>query len=320
MPQPVNIRNITIARNGAILGAYGRAQATDMLDTGQLLASDHYYDEIRAEWVLLSDLSGPALQPPSRVSSPLELRPASEIKPSDSLRKKSSKRGTDRGKSRGKKQLESVLIGWIACLFALVAAAGIWAWAEYLHTQLKISDEKIKDMGQKIEVLNREKELLTEITPRGRVRGIITYENAPNQVAIMTGATVALYHRTDVENALATALQSGGITSTADFDRTVERFKSAVGPPLEISLTDSNGRIDMPVSKPGSYVLVASAARSNNEGRDRYLWLVGFSDTEQPSGLIFLNESTATSNRKPRFDITDVHTVTTGVERPESLP
>ena len=313
---------ITIARNGAILGEYDRDQAADMLDTGHLLRSDHYYNEVRAEWTLLSGLTSASLPSPppilsaARVSSPLEFKPTSERSPAEYPGSKSSKRGKSSDKSRAKKRGDFALAGWIACLFALGAIAGMWAWAENLNTQLTASDEKLRGLGEKIEVLKREKQLLTEITPRGRVRGIITYEPSSNQVAIMNGATVGLYRRADVEKALATATEPVG----ESFDNTVERLKSAIGPPLEVSLTDSNGRIDIAVAEPGQYVLVASAAKSTSGGVDRYFWLIGFSDTSQPSNLILLNESNSLSAAKPRFAITDVQSMSAGVEHPAPFP
>lgn len=225
-------------------------------------------------------------------------------------------RGKSSDKSRAKKRGDFALAGWIACLFALGAIAGMWAWAENLNTQLKASDEKLRGVGEQIKALKRGMQLLTEITPRGRVRGIITYEPSSNQVAIMSGATVGLYRRADVEMALATALETGG----EEFNNTAERLKSTIGIPLEVGLTDSNGRIDIPVSEPGQYVLVASAAKSTSGGMDRYFWLLGFSDNSQPSNLIWLNESNAISTVKPRFTITDVQNMSAGEDQPAPLP
>ena len=316
---------IHIARNGSVLGTFDRDKIEDMLDTGFLMPSDHAYDEDQTAWILLSALPQGGTEPPPTdhpADSPpprREFKTATE-KPASDPDKRSSSRGRGGSKSRTKNKAESALAGWIACLFALGAAAGLWAWAEYLNDQLKTSEEKVKTLRQTVESLNRERQLLTEITPSGRIRGIITYEPVPNQVAIMSGATVGLYRRADVEKALETISDEVGITSEETFSAAAERMKNAISSPLEISLTDSNGRVDVPVPERGNYVLVASAAKSGGAGTQRYFWLIGFTADDQPSSLLLLNESNAISSRKPRFAITEVRGMSTGTPPANPLP
>lgn len=293
MAIPETSDKIHVARNGAILGAYDADKIADMLDNGQLLKTDHFFRPATSEWILLAQYEAPVPN--------LAFRTA---EPESTDRPGKSRRG---GKGRSKKSAESSLFGWVACLFALGAAAGIWAWAEYLHEQLKSSDEKVKTLTVQLENLRKEVQMMNEITPPGRVRGIITYEPSANQVAIMSGATVGLYHRNDVEAAIAkTETEGGTIISSEDFDQAIGRLKSSIASPIEITLTDSNGRIDLAVPKPGDYVLVASAAKTSATGTDRYFWLIGFQANGQPSGLILLNERNAISQRKPSLKITDV--------------
>ena len=320
---------VHLARNGAILGVFDQDKIEDMLDTGHLLPTDHFYDEEKTAWVLLSARIPGGVHPPAGTSAPAQLPPQSSPprefragteRPEADPEKKSSQPGRGGSKSRHKNKAESALLGWIACLFALGAAAGLWAWAEYLNDQLKTSEEKVKTLRQTVEGLNRERQLLTEITPSGRIRGIITYEPVAKQVAIMSGATVGLYRRGDVEKALEKITPEGGITSNETFSDAAERLKNAISSPLEISLTDSNGRVDLPVPEPGDYVLVASAAKSGSAGMERYFWLIGFAATDQPSSLILLNESNGISSRKPRFAITDVQGMSTGTPPAHPLP
>ncbi|MFZ4682738.1 MAG: hypothetical protein ACOYMS_09565 [Terrimicrobiaceae bacterium] len=316
---------IHIARNGSVLGAYDRDKIEDMLDTGYLLPSDHAYDEDQSAWILLSALPKGGTEPPP-TNQPTDLPPprrefkTATEKPASDPNKKSSGRGRGGSKSRNKNKAESALPGWIACLFALGAAAGIWAWAEYLNDQLKSSEERVKTLRQTVESLNREKQLLSEITPGGRIRGIITYEPVAKQVAIMSGATVGLYRRDDVERALANLPENGQIGSEETFNAAAEALKAAISSPLQISLTDSNGRIDLAVPEPGDYVLVASAAKSGTAGTERYFWLIGFTANDQPSNLILLNESNGISSRKPRFAITDVRGLSSGTPPANPLP
>ncbi|HRJ72091.1 MAG TPA: hypothetical protein PLS03_07685 [Terrimicrobiaceae bacterium] len=294
MAIPETSEKIHVARNGAILGAYDSDKIADLLENGQLLRTDHFFRPATSEWILLAEFEAPT---PNLVFRPAE--------PENPDRPGKSRRG---GKGRSKKSAESSLFGWVACLFALGAAAGIWAWAEYLNEQLKSSDEKVKSLTVQLENLRKEVQMMNEITPPGRVRGIITYEPSANQVAIMSGATVGLYHRGDVEAAIAKTQTEGGgtIISTEDFDQAIGRLKASIASPIEITLTDSNGRIDLAVPQPGEYVLVASAAKTSSVGTERYFWLVGFQANGQPSGLILLNERNAISQRKPSLKITDV--------------
>jgi len=155
---------------------------------------------------------------------------------------------------------------------------------------------------------------VTEIAPGNRVRAIITYEPSANQVAIMSGATVGLYKRQDVEGALSklTSKTNDLTASSEAFDRGVEELKTGIPSPIQVTLTDSNGRVDLPVPEPGDYVLVASAGKSTPSGLERYLWMIGFKSDSQPSSLILLNEKNATSLRRPSFSIVDVPGMVSG--------
>lgn len=312
---------VHIARNGTVIGQYDADKVGDLLDTGGLKSTDHYYDNDRKEWRLLSTYSiKPEPEEPDEdlpepivpLGAPVSDEPSASDDPAasgdsqESRRRGSKGRRSSRSKEKAKKKSEAAVLGWIACLFALGVAAGIWAWAGYLGDQLKVANEKIRDLDNMEKGLRREIQLLTEITPPGRVRGVITYEPAPNQVAIMSGATVGLYEKRTVEQALASAVSNPNVTSAEEFDSVVERLKSTIGTPLQISLTDSNGRIDLPIQNEGDYVLVASAAKSGNAGTERYFWLIGFSANKLPSGLVLMNESNAISMKKRQFGISKV--------------
>jgi len=320
MPFPsVNNDKVNVARNGSILGIYDLDKLADMLETGRFLPTDHYYDDSREAWIPLSSLAESTPGPSSREFKQVKVKSESDSSSKESSRSGSGRRSS-RAQAKAKKRGENALGGWIACLFALGAAAGLWAYAQHLSDQLTTANDKLKDANHTVESLRRENQLLTEVTPAGRIRGIITYEPTANQVAIMSGATVGLYQRSDVEKALAGVSPSNNAIGAEGFESAIERLKAAISSPLEISLTDSNGRLDMTVPKPGNYVLVASAAKSTAAGTERYFWLIGFTASDQPSGLVLLNESNAISTRKPRFVITDVRSIAAGLESPQALP
>ncbi len=288
---------VHVARNGAVLGAYELNKIGDLLDSGQLLPTDHYFDNARQEWVPLSEVI--AAEAPATEFKQAEPRPE---------REGSSRRGRGGPKSRPKVKGAGALAGWVACLFALGIAAGIWAWATSLGDQLTAADEKVVTLTEQVEGLKKENQLLNEVTPPGRVRGIITYEPAANQVAIMSGATVGLYKRADVEAALTKVRAQTGeaISNPETFDSAINLLKSSISTPIEITLTDSNGRLDMVVPSPGDYVLVASAAKTSGNTTERYFWLMGFQSKDEPSGLVLMNEKNAISLQKNQLEITDL--------------
>lgn len=320
---------IHIARNGSVLGAFEREKVGDMLDTGYFQPTDYYYDESRAEWQPLSSLEledkalyPPPPQQPSPVVQPQKFKLPSEKPDDDDANKSTSRSGrrSSKAQSKAKKKTEATLAGWIACLFALGVAAGLWAWSQQLNDHLKSSEENVRELRLKITKLQNENQLLTEITPSGHIRGIITYEPSNGQVAIMSGATVGLYRRKDVEKALATVLQSNETSTSEGFEWTIEQLKAAISSPLEITLTDSNGRFDMAVPKEGEFVIVASAAKSSDTGTERYFWLIGFVSNNQPSSLLLLNESNAISIKRPQFAITNVRALGANLDDPQPSP
>ena len=303
---PTGENKVHVSRNGSLLGVYEFDQLGDMLERGQLNSADQFYDEASGAWVPLSEWKPQEAR--AGFKQAVE-KPASE----DGSASGSRRRGGKSSRSK-KRESQGAIFGWIACLFALVVAAGIFGYASTLQGRLNDAGKEIADLKTLTETLKRENQFVTEITPANRVRAIITYEPAPNQVAIMSGATVGLYHREDVEKALtAMAGQAGEISSSSEtFEKGIELLKSSIPSPLEVTLTDSNGRVDLPVRDPGNYVIVASAGKSTQAGLERYLWLIGFQGTSQPSSLILMNEKNATSLRKPAFSIVNVPVMASG--------
>jgi hypothetical protein len=307
MPKEDN--KIHISRNGSPLGVYDSDQVSDMLERGQLQSADLFYDEGSTSWRPLSEWK--TEEPAANFKRAEDTAPPEEGGNRSGQRRRGSRSG--RGKKKGS---EGAIFGWIGCLFALVVAAGIYAYAAHLQTQLSEREREILDLKATHDKLKREIQFLTELAPAGRTRAIITYEPAPNQVAIMSGATVTLYRRADVEEALSRlALRAPESASSLEaFEQGIETLKSSIPSPLEVALTDSNGRVDLPVPEPGDYVLVASAGKNTPMGLERYLWMIGFRSDQQPSSLILLNEKNATSLRNPRFSIVDVQGVVSGVK------
>lgn len=306
-----------VARNGTLLGAYDRDKIGDLLDTGHLRPTDHYFDDASGQWLELSTLEEPAARPPSAEFKPTDKpeEPGEAAESSDGTARSSSRsgrRGSSKSKAKDKKSTLIALGGWIACLVALGIAVCVWAYAMDLSSALKLANDKVSSLEEDKKNLQHENQLISEITPAGRVRAVVTYAPTATQVAVMSGATVGLYKRQDVEAALA-KVTTDQVVNDAQFDEAVNQLKTTIPSPQQITLTDSNGRIDLPTPEAGDYVLVASAAKSTGTGTEKYLWLVGFRANDQPSSLILLNDKNAISANKPQFKITTVNGMASGL-------
>jgi hypothetical protein len=289
---------VHIARNGSLLGAYELEHLSDMIERGQLLQSDQYFDEERGDWLTLAD------RPGQRANKEFKEFRAARERPATEESKGGSRRGGGRF-ARSKKNNPTMVFGWVASLFALCIAAGVWAYASVLQDRIKILEGRVAD-SEKLEVsLRRELQMLGELTPAGRVRAVITYEPSPNQVAIMSGATVGLYRRADVEEALRTVAKLGPASSPEEFELGAAALRDAIPSPVAVTLTDSNGRVDLTVPEDGEYVLVASAGKTVSGGTERMLWMVGFHAASEPGSLIVLGEKNAITMGRPNLRILD---------------
>lgn len=288
---------VQVARNGQPLGNYEADKIGDLIEMGRLLSTDHFFDEKARVWRPLSEWTG--------ILTVDELKTIDETGSLPSGEKaEGSGRSRRRKKGRGKSQKadKTAIFALIGCLLALGIAGGLWAWAQTLKQSFDGATEQIRFLNEKMDALNKEKQLLSEIAPSGRIRGIFTYEPSLNQAAIISGATVGLYRRADVEAAV-NQIVSEQPLSAGNFDDAIEKLKTAIAAPLKISLSDSNGRFDLDVPEPGDYVLVASAGKKIGDIVQRYVWLVGFHAENQPSTLVMLNDKNALSSSRPRLAI-----------------
>lgn len=286
-----------VTRDGSILGIYDGDQILDLLDTGQLLSTDQYYDEKSVTWIPLAELNSEPETPPEPEPS------AGASAPSSSQSSASSRRG-NRG-SRSRKKDGPALGGWIACLFALGAAAGLWAWNQNLNTSLVSATERVREQTTLIDHLKSQIELLSELTPPGRVRAIITYAPSPENTAIVSGATVELYQRSVVDAAMKKA-NLGLFTSEEELFSAIKRIQAALPPPREVAVTKSNGRVDIPLPEPGPYVLLTTTAKATSNEVIRFFWLIGFQSNDQPSKIILMNEANAISRFNTNVAVTEV--------------
>lgn len=293
-------KQLHIARNGQVLGQFDSDKISHLLETGRLLPTDHYYDEGTSTWLGMDQWKEPEIirsrteKPDSKSDSKSE-NPAPE-------KSTGGRNSRSRGRGKSKKKGEPGLIGWIACLFVIGLAAGLWVWNQSLGEQITLLKEENLRSKTSESSLKKANDALNEITPSGSVRGIIIYEPIPGQTAIVSGATVGLYPRTEVEKVI-TALDE---IPNATFTEKVERLKTQLPSPLAVTLTDSNGRLNLAVPDLGEYVIVASAAKGGGAETMHFLWLAGFKSENRPSLMVLLDEKNAISEKTPEIRIRNI--------------
>lgn len=284
---------IHIARNGQLLGVYDSDKIADYVEMGTLKPTDHFFEEKSSAWKTLDQWQD---EPPTPAT-----RQPSSTPPPDSEPKSTSSEGHSRRSSRSHRSKKGHVLPWLITLFFLCVGAGLVAWVFTLSDEINVLREKNRQSTETQRTLKLENQVLNEVTPAGKIRGIITYSPAAGQVAVMSGSTVGLYPRDSVEQAISTVKADKSL----GFSDGSEKLKSILASPLSVTITDSNGRVDMTTPGPGDYVLVASAAKKTDIGYEKYLWLVAFTSTDRPSRVVLLNEDNAISESKPELTLTD---------------
>ncbi|GAT35406.1 hypothetical protein TSACC_3471 [Terrimicrobium sacchariphilum] len=284
---------IHIARNGQLLGVYDSDKISDYVEMGTLKSTDHFFDEKSGAWKTLDQWQDAHPSASAR-------QPASTA-PQDSAPKSSSSEGHSRRSSRSHRSKKGNVLPWLITLVFLCIGAGLVAWVFTLSDEINVLREKNRQATETQRTLKLENQVLNEVTPAGKIRGIITYSPTAGQVAVMSGSTVGLYPRESVEQAISTVAADKSL----GFSDASEKLKSILSSPISVTITDSNGRVDMVTPAPGDYVLVASAAKKTDTGYDKYLWLIGFTASDRPSRVVLLNEDNAISEAKPELTLTD---------------
>lgn len=306
---------LNIARDGQVLGPIEAGKLPDYLESGYILKTDHYYDEASEEWVPVTQWKptvSTAFRPPDSKESAPSTSPQAEIPTSSGSSRQRHRSSSSSSPSRSKKASKQTLTnlsGWIACLFALVVGAGIWAWAQSVNDRLRISQTEGMALNTQISLLKKENQALTEIAPPKHIRGVLAYQMSPEQVGISSGVTVALYPREVIEKSLADLSQN---IDGKGFQEILESWRTVLPPPAMVTMTDANGRFDLSPPDEKEYVIVTSASRRVGEGSDQSVWLAGVRSSDNPTPLILLNEKNAISPSSPKFNIWNFQTFSSG--------
>ncbi|MBN8709133.1 MAG: hypothetical protein BGO12_01835 [Verrucomicrobia bacterium 61-8] len=285
---------IHIARNGQILGVYDSDKIADYLDMGTLKATDHFFEEKTGAW---KTLDGWHDDTPPRSTK----KPVSTASEEGGESKSESSHGHSRRSSRSHRSKKTNVAPWLVALLFLCVGVGLLTWAFSLGDEIRGIREDLRLEKETTRTLKLENQVLNEVTPPGKIRGIITYSPAAGQIAVMSGSTVGLYPREAVEQAITTVKGD----KSMGFSEASEKLKAILSSPITVTITDSNGRVDLAAPAHGDYVLVASAAKKTDVGYEKYLWLIGLTTSDNPSRVVLLNENNAVSEAKPELTLTD---------------
>jgi len=307
-----------VSRGGSPLGLYRKDQIGTHLSAGTLRPDDLYFDEATRAWIPLGQFpalapTAPAVHaqaaplPPQTADEPADdSSDEAEERPSGRRRRRSSSGGRKIGAGQKRKRhpAEGALPGWIACLFAIGAAAGIWAWAQNLSDQLSVSQNKVKALTESVESLRKQNAILLEMAPPNTIRGVMTLEPADGKLAVLSGVSISLYRADDVRRAMLRVVDAPVPVTEEEFAAQITAIQSALPPALAVTLSDSSGRFELPVPQPGEYAILSTAFGQSAGANQRFMWSLSTDSTGEPSPVLSLSEKNSISLRDPKFRLT----------------
>jgi hypothetical protein len=298
---------IHIARNGSPLGQYRSEQIKPLLTQGTLRETDMFFDEESREWLSMSRWAEPDVRtfgPNPTAQASEEASPETDDSQRAGRRRRSSGRPRDSKKPRKRNPTESALPGWIAALFAICIAAGLWAWAQNLGGQLTLAQKKNTELEETVAALKRQNSILLEMAPPGKIRGVITSEPRDGRLAVMSGVSVTLFRLDDLRSAILKVANNPTPVTEEEFSVLLTRFQASLPNPLSMSLSDSSGRFEMTVPEAGQYGILATAFKQGGGSAERLLWLMEFDSSDSPTPVMSLGENNAISLSEPSMRIT----------------
>ena len=298
---------VHIARNGKPLGQYRSDQIKHLLQQGTLRQTDMFFDDSSREWMDMTRWAPPdgrTFAPNPAVQDGGESEPEEEESQRSRRRMRSSGRSRDSRKPRKRNPSESALPGWIAALFAIGIAAGLWAWAQNLGDQLASAQKKNSELEESLSALKRQVAVLLEMVPPGKIRGVITTEPQDGRLAVMSGVSVTLFRLDDLRSAIIQVANQPTPVTEEEFSNLLTRFQAALPSPLTMALSDSSGRFEMTVPEAGRYGILATAFKQGGGAASRLLWLMEFDSGDAPTPVVSLGDNNAISLSEPSLRIT----------------
>lgn len=337
----VNPHLISVARDGVALGEFSPEQIHSRLRIGVLLPGDHFFDSGERSWRQLSEWA--SLRAATEEAEPEAASPEAVVPPAggsalpeeeDETRKEGGtweerearqRKRSSRGKPPGRRKRQkhpasAALPGWIACLFAVGAAVALYVWAQEQHDIVKIKDAKLLEVGEQLEALKRKVAILDEMSPAGILRGVLVTESAPGKLAFLSGVTVSILRTEDARPAILRMANEPAAVTEGELAAQVTQIQALLPSPLAVTVSDSNGRFELPLPEPGNYVIFSTFFLQASTGRARLVWLVEIENTGEPTQMLSLSEKNAITVANPALRIRPARAPATTEQHPTTTP
>lgn len=280
---------VSVRRNDKVLGEYHPLQMGSLLETGHLNKEDLCLDPDTQDWIPLKEFL-------KNNAVPGYSRPRSRRSESNSP------------EARRLKALEQrTWIPWLLALFAMAIAMGTgfltWKMSkeiEGLKQNIAEAEAKNSDLEEKYQhVLFASREVAASDLVRGKV---IIRDETGKRIAL-PGIKIKLYPRADMETYLADRYARISEAGGTDPIRISAYFQKNLPPPLEVTSTNSDGRFEFKLPKPGEYVLQTNI-RSMKTGEIR-LWFVAFDSRDPLNTPVDITEANTVRQFNPILMVVD---------------
>jgi len=282
-------KKVSVKRKDEVIGEYLPLQMGSLLETGHLQNADLCFDLKSGQWI------------PIRAF--LRRRRIPGYSRSGGRNFLGSQRG-NRQRQRARSRLTfRLLLGFFT--MALASGAVFW-WGktaeeiEVLKIAIANAEAANSEWKQKYEnVLFAAR----EVAANDLVRGKVILRNAAGKRIVLPDVKVRLYPRAEIESYLSDRYARIAEAGGADLARLSAHFLKNLPPPLETTTTDSDGRFECKIPKPGEYVL-QTGIRSAKTGEVR-LWFVAFDSRDPLNTPVDITEANVVRQFNPIFMLSE---------------
>jgi hypothetical protein len=278
-------QKVSVKRKEEIIGEYLPPQMVSLLETGHLQNSDLCFDLKSGKWI------------PIRALLRRKRIPGYARRPGRNLL--GSVRGSRRRQRARRRLTFRLLLGFFT--MALASAAVFW-WGktteeiEGLKISLANADAANLEWKHKYEnVLFAAR----EVSSNDLVRGKIIIRDAAGKRTVLPDVKVRLYPRAEIEAFLSERYAHIAEAGGNDPIRLSAHFLKNIPTPIETTATDSDGRFECKIPKPGEYV-IQTGIRSAKTGALR-LWFVAFDSRDPLNTPVDITESNVVRQFNPIF-------------------
>jgi len=282
-------KKIAVKRNDEVIGEYHPLQMGSLLETGHLKNADLCFDLKSGQWV------------------PLRAFLRRRRIPGYSRGEGRSLLGSQRGNRQQRRDRRRLIFKLLIGLFTMALATGAVLWwgktvedIEVLKIAIANAEAANSEWKQKYEnVLFAAR----EVASNDLVRGKVIMRNAAGKRVVLPDVKVRLYPRAAIESYLSDRYTRIAEAGGTDMTHLSAHFLKNLPAPLETTTTDSDGRFECKIPKPGEYVL-QTGIRSAKSGELR-LWFVAFDSRDPLNTPVDITESNVVRQFNPIFMLSE---------------